>query len=368
MDVDRLRALIAEVGREKIPLCHADRDQQFGRRAAGLDGQRARGRRGLPRASAFRFYIDACRFAENAWFIKQREPGYADRTADRDRARDVLAWPTAAPCRPRRTAWPISAASWPPTTPALAAARAGSADPHRGLPDLRRAGGPRPRGDRRRPRRGAGRGLPALPHHLDQLPGRAHRRQPVCRSSSRRAAMPIYIDAAAFLPHIPALRASRAGAGGRSCTGRPASGPWRSGRVMFGRRDPDTGAEHPRRWSWCGWPSPGGSTPRATSTTWSRRSSRSGRIARRCAATGYGTGAVSAALYGEAGAQIRAGTGNGEEGTGANPSTLPCSLFARRSRPSHSPTARPAPSTVDPRAPAPPRRLPPSGAGSLSRV
>ena len=61
------------------PGLHADPHQQLRGRPAGLAGQRHGGPE-LCREFDIPFYIDACRFAENAWFIKQREAGQGHRT------------------------------------------------------------------------------------------------------------------------------------------------------------------------------------------------------------------------------------------------------------------------------------------------
>ena len=81
MDVEKLEALFEKVGPERIPLVMVTvTNNSGGGQPVSLENLQA------VRAVCDRYetplYLDACRFAENAYFIKLREAGQSDRTAE----------------------------------------------------------------------------------------------------------------------------------------------------------------------------------------------------------------------------------------------------------------------------------------------
>ena len=81
MDLEGLARFIRNTGRANIPLCMITvTNNSGGGQPVSMANIRATkelcARNGIP------LFLDACRFAENAYFIKRREPGFADRSVE----------------------------------------------------------------------------------------------------------------------------------------------------------------------------------------------------------------------------------------------------------------------------------------------
>ncbi|GAB4133074.1 MAG: tryptophanase [Acidobacteriota bacterium] len=90
MDVDRLERLIETQGSERIPLVMLTiTNNSAGGQPVSMANVKAVrqvcDRYGIP------LFFDACRFAENCWFIREREPGYGTRSV-REIARELFSY------------------------------------------------------------------------------------------------------------------------------------------------------------------------------------------------------------------------------------------------------------------------------------
>ncbi len=79
MDIEKLEQFIKETGKENIPLCLITITNNSGG-GQPVSMQNIREVKQVCKKYNIPLFLDACRFAENAYFIKKREPGYADKS------------------------------------------------------------------------------------------------------------------------------------------------------------------------------------------------------------------------------------------------------------------------------------------------
>ena len=79
MDVEKLEAFIKEIGVENIPVCMLTVTNNSGG-GQPVSMQNIKDVKAVCKKYGIPLFLDACRFAENAYFIKKREKGYENKT------------------------------------------------------------------------------------------------------------------------------------------------------------------------------------------------------------------------------------------------------------------------------------------------
>ena len=203
IDIAALRQLFEDTPRGRIPVAMLTlTNNAGGGQPVSLANIRAMS--SLCREFGVLFYVDACRFAENAWFIKQREAGQADRSVA-DIAHDIFALTDGCTMSAKKDGLANIGGIIASRDPALIATLTQRLLLNEGLPTY---GGL------------AGRDLEAVARGLREVTSEDYLRfrtgqvewlgrrlidhgVPIMRPPGGHA---IYIDARAFLPHIPAVQ------------------------------------------------------------------------------------------------------------------------------------------------------------------
>ncbi len=241
MDIVALERTIAERGVEAIPaiFCTITNNSGGGQPVSMANLKRISG---VARSHEIPFFIDACRFAENAYFIKLREEGYRERPVV-DIAREMFSYCDGCTMSAKKDAFANIGGFLALKDEALAQQARNLLILGEGFPTY---GGL------------AGRDLEAIAVGLEEV---LHEDYLEYRFASSRyrgeqitaqgvpillppGGHAIYLDAARFCDHLTAAQFP----GQALCCALYLDGGVRGveiGSVMFGRHDPDTGEEHP---------------------------------------------------------------------------------------------------------------------------
>ncbi len=241
VDLEALENLIETVGAERIPMIMITvTNNSGGGQPVSMENIRAVSR--IARSHGIPLYMDACRFAENAYFIKLREEGYAAKTV-REIAREMFSHADGCTMSAKKDAFANIGGFLCTNDPELARQEKDLLILTEGYPTY---GGL------------AGRDLEAIAVGLGEILEEDYLRYrfastrylgehissggvPIVQPPGGHA---IYIDAREFLPHVPPMQFP-----GQALTcALYLEGGIRGveiGSVMFGKKDPDTGADLP---------------------------------------------------------------------------------------------------------------------------